>query len=84
MGQIRCASKYITGRYLAWGYSCVTSMVFLQGFSQEYAFLLMTHLVIILQKDTELLQEDLEELAIWENKWNMEFHTNKCVVLTAS
>ena len=44
----------------------------------------IAYLVIILQKDTELLQEDLEELAIWENKWHMEFHANKCVVLTAA
>ena len=43
----------------------------------------IAYLVIILQKDAESLQEDLEELAIWENKWHMEFHANKCVVLTA-
>ena len=44
----------------------------------------IAYLVIILPKDTESLQEDLEELAIWENKWHMEFHANKCVVLTAA
>ena len=41
-------------------------------------------LVIILPKGTEALHEYLEELAIWENKWLMEFHANKCVVITAS
>ena len=44
----------------------------------------IAYLVIILQKDAESLQEDLEELAIWENKWHMEFHASKCVVLTAA
>ena len=41
----------------------------------------IAYLVIILPKDTEALQEDLEDLATWENKWHMEFHANKCVVL---
>ena len=44
----------------------------------------IAYLVIILQKDAESLQEDLEKLAIWDNKWLMEFHANKCVVLTAA
>ena len=44
----------------------------------------IAYLVIILPKDTEALQEDLEELATWENKWHMVFHANKCVVLTVS
>ena len=38
--------------------------------------------VIILQKDTEALQQDLDEFAIWENNWHMEFPANKCVVFT--
>ena len=42
----------------------------------------IAYLVIILPKDTEALQEDLEDLATWENKWHMEFYANKCVVLT--
>ena len=44
----------------------------------------IAYLVIILPKDTEALQEGLENLATWENKWHMEFHANKCVVLTVS
>ena len=40
--------------------------------------------LIILQKDTEALQEDLNDLAIWENMWHMEFHANTCVVITVS
>ena len=38
----------------------------------------------ILQKDTEALQEDLDDLAVWENMWHMEFHANTCVVFTVS
>ena len=63
-------------------------MTFLRGSGQEYAYSLtrdtIAYLVIILPKDTETLQEDLEDLATWENKWHMEFHANKCVVLTVS
>ena len=44
----------------------------------------IAYLVIILPKDTEALQEDLEDLATWENKWHMEFHANRCVVLAVS
>ena len=44
----------------------------------------IAYLVIILPKDTEALQEDLEDLATWENKWHIEFQANKCVVLTVS
>ena len=44
----------------------------------------IAYLVIILPKDTKALQEDLEDLAISENKWHMEFNANKCVVLTVS
>ena len=34
----------------------------------------ITYLVIILPKDTETLQEDLNELATWEDRWHMQFH----------
>ena len=44
----------------------------------------IAYLVIILTKDTGALQEDLDDLATWENKWHMEFHANKCAVLTVS
>ena len=44
----------------------------------------IAYLVIILLKDTETLQEDLNELATWEDRWHMQFHANKCVVLTVS
>ena len=42
------------------------------------------YLVIILPKDTETLQEDLNELSTWEDRWHMQFHAKKCVVLTVS
>ena len=69
-------------RSLARGFSCTISMSLLRGSGQEDDTI--AYLVIILPKDTETLQEDLEDLATWENKWHMEFHTNKCVVLTVS
>ena len=34
----------------------------------------IAYLVIILPKDTETLQEDLNELATWEDSWHMHFH----------
>ena len=40
----------------------------------------ISYLVIILPKNTEKLQEDLEDFATWGNKWYMEIHANKCVV----
>ena len=42
----------------------------------------IAYLVIILPKDTVTLQEDLNELSTWEDRWHMQFHANKCVVLT--
>ena len=44
----------------------------------------IAYLVIILPKDIVTLQEDLNELATWEDRWHMQFHANKWVVLTVS
>lgn len=44
----------------------------------------MAYLVIVLPKDTEILQGDLNKLAVWEDIWDMKFHPGKCVVLTVS
>ena len=35
-------------------------------------------------KDSNDLQKDLDELAIWETKWKMAFHPDKCNVLIIS
>jgi len=32
--------------------------------------------------DVQHLQEDLDKLAIWEGKWKMAFHPDKCNVLS--
>ena len=34
--------------------------------------------------DCQILQKDLDNLQKWENKWKMEFHPDKCQVLTIS
>ena len=34
------------------------------------------------QKDCMTLQQDLHTQAVWERKWGMEFHPQKCSVLT--
>ena len=35
-------------------------------------------------KDAEILQEDLNQLAEWEKKWGMAFHPDKCSTLRIS
>ena len=71
---------------LAQGYSCTTSTTFPQGFGQRYAYLQMTLLPTLLSSCQRIqrLQEDLNELATWEDRWHMQFHVNTCVVLTVS
>ena len=31
--------------------------------------------------DCQVLQHDLDNLAVWEKEWKMEFHADKCKVL---
>ena len=40
------------------------------------------YLAIKGKKDSKSLQEDLNKLASWETKWDMEFHPDKCQVLS--
>lgn len=42
------------------------------------------YLAITNNHDAKHLQEDLNRLADWEQKWQMEFHPGKCQVLTVS
>ena len=36
---------------------------------------------ITVTSDDNILQEDLDKLALWEEKWMMKFHPDKCQVL---
>ncbi len=40
------------------------------------------YLTIMNNSDTPTLQRDLDKLAKWETKWQMQFHPGKCQVLT--
>ena len=42
------------------------------------------HLTVTSSSDCQELQNDLDKLAIWEEKWRMEFHPDKCAVLTVA
>ena len=42
----------------------------------------LLYLTIPKPADAQTLQDDLDRLAIWENKWMMRFHPDKCFVLT--
>ena len=44
----------------------------------------LCHNTVTTQKDAQDLQEDLDKLATWEQRWSMEFHPRKCTVLTVS
>ena len=39
---------------------------------------------ILTATDTEILQDDIYKLAEWERTWGMNFHPQKCSVLTAT
>ncbi len=42
----------------------------------------VVYLTIQSNEDAEALQNDLQKLGEWENKWQMEFHPAKCQVLS--
>ncbi len=42
---------------------------------------IMAYLAIESDDDVHILQYDLNLLAAWEHKWQMEFHSGKCQVL---
>ncbi|KAK3108532.1 hypothetical protein FSP39_010045 [Pinctada imbricata] len=44
----------------------------------------IVYLSITSEDDCKQLQNDLDKLAMWESLWKMEFHPNKCSVLTVS
>ena len=44
----------------------------------------MIYLAIKNDEDAKLLQQDLDTLARWETTWTMEFHPDKCEVITIS
>ena len=44
----------------------------------------IAYLTIKSNKDCLTLQKDLDKLGIWENKWKMAFHSDKCNVLSIS
>ena len=41
----------------------------------------IAYLTISSDKDSSDLQNDLDKLALWETKWKMSFHPDKCNVL---
>ena len=43
-----------------------------------------TYDIISLSEDQKSLQNNLDKLAEWENRWDMLFHPEKCVALTVS
>ena len=42
----------------------------------------VVYLTIASDNDCRQLQSDLDKLARWEEKWKMEFHPEKCTVLS--
>ena len=44
----------------------------------------IVYLTVKSSSDCQELQNDLDKLAIWEEKWRMEFHPDKCTVLTVA
>ena len=42
----------------------------------------MIYMTIKSDRDAKLLQDDLDTLSRWENKWMMEFHPGKCEVIS--
>lgn len=44
----------------------------------------IAYLTINSENDCKILQNDIDKLALWEQNWKMEFHPDKCTVLTIS
>ena len=44
----------------------------------------IVHMTMTSENDAASLQQDLDRLASWENKWQMQFHPQKCSVLRIS
>ena len=45
---------------------------------------LFAYLTVANTKDTESLQKDPDSMTAWSKRWAMEFHPQKCQVLTIS
>lgn len=56
----------------------------LRSITRLFADDTIAYLVIVLPKDTQILQEDRYRLGAWEDKWRMMFHADKCVAMTVS
>ena len=50
----------------------------------QYADKTIAYLTVTLPSDCAKLQEDLHLLAIWEEKWKVSFHLDKCHVLSVT
>ena len=44
----------------------------------------MIYMAIKSDQDAKALQKDLDMLCYWENKWTMEFHHDKCEILSSA
>ena len=44
----------------------------------------IVYLTVKYASDCQEPQNDLDKLAIWEGKWRIEFHTDKCTVMTVA
>jgi len=44
----------------------------------------IAYLAIATDRDAQTLQDDLTKLGVWEQRWHMEFHPEKCHVPTIS
>ena len=44
----------------------------------------MIYMAVRSERDAELLQADLDKLTEWEDKWMMQFHSDKCEVISIS
>jgi len=70
------------GPYLAHAFSCFTMTLLLA--SPLLDCLQMTLLAIKNDQDAQSLQHDLDLLCEWEARWLMEFHPDKCEVISVT